>query len=61
MTEEKKFFNKKKKSNNSEPFKLAKKDWEIVQNDYIRTIQKGDDLSDVPERFTAALVAEGVL
>lgn len=39
----------------------AKKDWVLFQNDYHKTIKKGDDLSDVPEKLKACLRTEGVL
>jgi hypothetical protein len=40
---------------------VARKSFVICQNDYLRTIQPGDDLSDVPERFIPNLKTEGVL
>lgn len=40
---------------------VAKKNFEIFQNEYHRVIKVGDDLSDVPERFHENLKTEGVL
>lgn len=40
---------------------VAKKDFKIVQNEYERNIVKGEDISDVPERYWQNLKTEGVL
>jgi hypothetical protein len=40
---------------------IAKKDFEIQQNDYLRVIKAGEDLGDVPAVYHANLKTEGVL
>lgn len=45
----------------AKPQCLAKKDFVICQNEYFREIKAGDDLSDVPEKFSQNLKTEGVL
>jgi hypothetical protein len=53
---------KKAESRQRESQKLiAKKNFVLCQNEYIRVIKEGDDLADVPERFHPNLVTEGVL
>lgn len=39
----------------------AKKDFVLCHNDYLLSIQVGDDLSDVPECYHQNLISEGVL
>lgn len=39
----------------------AKRDFIIVQNEYRADIKKGDDLSDVPEKYHQNLKTEGVI
>ena len=39
----------------------AKKDFEIHHNDYHRVIKKGEDISDVPNKFHENLKTEGVV
>ena len=50
----------KKKEKDSYPFR-AKKDFLMWHNDYFREIRKGDDLSDVPEKYIEQLKLENVL
>ena len=55
-----------KKTSKSEQKKLegqmiAKKAFEIHQNDYHKVIKKGDDLSDVPKVYWPNLKTEGVI
>lgn len=40
---------------------IAKKDFKIVHNDYVREIKKGDDVSDVPEMYLNNLKIEGII
>jgi hypothetical protein len=40
---------------------IAKKNFKIVQNDFVLEIKVGDDLTDVPERFVENLKTEGVI
>lgn len=40
---------------------VAKKDFKLVHNNYIRDIKEGDDLSDVPEMYKQNLKSENVL
>ncbi len=40
---------------------VAKKDFEIHQNDYHLVIKAGDNISDVPEIYIPNLKSEGVL
>jgi hypothetical protein len=40
---------------------IAKKDITICHNDYLRKIQAGEDISDVPPIFHENLRTEGVL
>lgn len=40
---------------------VAKKDFEIHQNEYHREIKAGEDISDVPECYIPNLKTEGVL
>lgn len=40
---------------------IAKKAFKIVHNDYEKTINEGDDLSDVPAVYWPNLISEGVL
>ena len=40
---------------------IAQKNFTISHNEYVRHIKKGDDLSDVPEKYHANLRTEGVL
>ncbi len=40
---------------------IAKKDFVIRQEPYLRVIKVGDDLSDVPEKYHVNLRTEGVL
>ena len=43
------------------PALIAKKAFVICQNEYLRKIQEGEDVSDVPERFLVNLKTEGVI
>lgn len=43
------------------PEMVAKKDFEIHQNDFHLVIKAGDDLSEVPAQFIPNLKTEGVL
>ena len=43
------------------PVLIAKKDFEIFQNDYHRKIKAGDDLSDIPEQYRQNLITEGII
>lgn len=53
---------KEKKSEKSESKPLiAKRDFVIKHNDYLRRIKAGDDLSDVPALYHANLKTEKVL
>lgn len=40
---------------------IAKKDFKIVQNDYEKVINKGDDCSGIPKKFHQNLKTEGVI
>ena len=40
---------------------IAKKAFKIVHNSYEKTINEGDDLSDVPAVYWPNLISEGVL
>lgn len=40
---------------------IAKKDFSISHNEYVRHIKLGDDISDVPEQYHQNLRTEGVL
>lgn len=40
---------------------IAKKDFKIVHNEYVREIKVGDDLSDVPNMYLENLRTEQVL
>ena len=40
---------------------VAKKDFVICQNEFLRKIKKGDDLSDIPKVYVQNLETEGVL
>lgn len=40
---------------------IAKKDFVIHQNDFHREIKKGENLSDIPERYLQNLKVEGIL
>lgn len=41
--------------------KTAKKDHLIVQNEFRADIKKGDDLSDIPERYYETLKTEKII
>lgn len=45
----------------SKPSLLAKKAFVICQNEYLREIQIGDDLSDVPAIYHPNLKTEGII
>lgn len=51
--------NKKDKKEKSDM--IAKKDFVITQNEYVKEIKKGDDLSKVPSIYHANLKTENVL
>ncbi len=51
---------KNEKKEKPEPL-IAEKDFMIRQNDYLRMIKAGDDISDVPKIYMENLVTEGVL
>lgn len=40
---------------------VAKKDFKIVHNEYVRDIKVGDDLSDVPEMYIQNLKSEQII
>ena len=40
---------------------IAKRDFTICWNDYLRKIKKGDDVSDVPQMFHQNLKTEKVI
>lgn len=45
----------------SQPVRIAKRDFLIVQNEIRIEIRKGDDLAAIPERFVQNLKTEGVI
>lgn len=40
---------------------IAKKDFKIVHNNYVRDVKVGDDLSDIPLMYVSNLKAENVI
>jgi hypothetical protein len=51
----------KNSENQKQELPLAKKDFTIRHNNYLREIKKGDDVSDVPVIYLENLKTEGVL
>lgn len=57
-------FKKKEDDKNPKPssgLEKAKKDFKIVSDELVRSIKKGEDLSDLPEKFKQNMRTEGVL
>jgi hypothetical protein len=52
---------KKEQQSHEKPLMIAKKNFTIVQNDYVCVIKVGDNLINVPERFHANLKTEGII